>query len=224
MRLWLAALWLLGVGTAQAADMIALHQTMITLRYIDQDPGAAPYLTRILVTPDFMRMDGGEDDGDFVLLDRRQRKVISVMRDARLAMEFVPGIVPPKPASWKPRLDTHQAARGTQRFSLTVNGVACSEGLADRRAPDAARAMAELKSILAATQYRVWQDSPREMQHDCDLANQVWETGTTLALGLPLETREFTGRTQQFESESTQPLRPELFRVPDGLTAIDAPS
>jgi hypothetical protein len=35
-RLWLAALWLLGVGTAQAADMIALRQTMITLRYVDQ--------------------------------------------------------------------------------------------------------------------------------------------------------------------------------------------
>ena len=57
MRLWLAALWLLGAGTAQAADMIALRQTMITLRYIDQDTGDAPYLTRILVTPDFMRMD-----------------------------------------------------------------------------------------------------------------------------------------------------------------------
>lgn len=217
MRLWLAALWLLGVGTTQAADMIAL-------RYIDQDPGDAPYLTRILVTPDFMRMDSGEDGGDFVLLDRRQRKVINVMRDNKLAMVFTPGAVPPKPTGWKPRLDTHKVTRGSQRFNLTVNGVVCSEGMAIRRALDAARAMAELKAILAATQYRVWQDSPREMQHDCDLANQVWETGTTLELGLPLETREFTGRTRQFESESTQPFRPELFRVPDGLTAINAPS
>ena len=62
------------------------------------------------------------------------------------------------------------------------------------------------------------------MQHDCDLANQVWETGTTLKFGLPLEEREFSGRTRQFESESSQPLLPELFRVPDGLTAINAPS
>jgi hypothetical protein len=223
-RLWLAALWLLGVGTAQAADMIALRQTMITLRYIDQDPGDAPYLTRILVTPDFMRMDSGEDGGDFVLLDRRQRKVINVMRDNKLAMVFTPGTLPPKPAGWKSRLDTHKVTRGSQRFSLAVNGVVCSEGVAVRRAPDAVRAMAELKAILAATQYRVWQDSPREMQHDCDLANLVWEAGATLKLGLPLEEREFSGRTRQFESESSQPLQPELFRVPDGLTAINAPS
>ena len=61
--------------------------------------------------------------------------------------------------------------------------------------------MAELKSILAATQYRMWQDSPREMQHDCDLANQVWDSATVLKLGLPLEEREYSGRTRQFESE-----------------------
>lgn len=209
--------WLLGMSTVQAADMIAL-------RYVDQDPGDPPYLTRILVTRDFMRMDGGEDAGDFVLLDRRQRKVFNVMRDNRLAMVFSPGIVPPKPADWKPSLDV-RSVKGTQRFSLAVKGVVCSEGIAARRAaPDAARALAELKSILAATQYRVWQDSPRDLQHDCDLANQVWESGATLKLGLPLEEREFSGRTRQLESESKLPLQPELFRVPDGLVAVDAPS
>ena len=214
---WLA-LWLLGASAAQAADMIAL-------RYVDQDAGDPPYLTRILVTPDFMRMDGGEDDGDFVLLDRRQRKVINVMRDSKLAMVFTPGTLPPKPADWKAQLISDKAERGTQRFSLVVKDVVCSQGIATRRAaPDAARALAELKSILAATQYRVWKDSPRDMQHACDLANQVWETGTTLKLGLPLEEREFTGRTRQFESESKQPLQLDLFRVPDGMAVIDAPS
>jgi hypothetical protein len=214
---WLT-LWLLGMSTAYAADMIEL-------RYIDQDPGDPPYLTRIFVTPDFMRMDTGDDDGDFILLDRRQRQVINVMRGNRLAMVFAPGKLPPKPAGWKSRLDAKPPVRGTQRFSLKVNGVVCSEGIAARAAaPDAARAMAELKSILAATQYRVWKDSPRDMQHDCDLANQVWESGTTLKLGLPLEAREFGGRTRQFESESKHPLQPELFRVPDGLTALNAPS
>jgi hypothetical protein len=218
MRNWLAALWLLGMGAAHAADMIAL-------RYVDQDPGDPPYTTRILVTPDFMRMDGGEDDGDFVLLDRRQQKAINVMRDNKMAMVFSSGALPPKPAGWAPRLEARKAARGTQRYRLTVKGVVCSEGVVARHAaPDAARAMAELKAILAATQYRVWKDSPREMQHDCDLANQVWESGTTLKLGLPLEEREFNGRTRQLESESKQRLRPELFRVPDGLASINAPS
>jgi hypothetical protein len=215
---WVLGMGLFSLGAAHAADMTVL-------RYLDQDPGDPPYLTRILVTPDFMRMDAGEDDDDFVLLDRRQLQVINVMRGNQLAMVFTPGKLPPKPANWKARLTTQRAATGTQRYRLKVNGVACSEGVVARAAaPDAARAMAELKSILAATQYRVWKDSPRELQHDCDLANQVWETGAMFKLGLPLEEREFTGRTRQLESESKHPLQPELFRVPAGMKAINAPS
>jgi hypothetical protein len=207
----------LGVGAAHAADMTVL-------RYIDQDPGDPPYLTRILVTPDFMRMDSGEDEDDFILLDRRQRQVINVMRGSQLAMVFTPGAMPPKPANWNARLTTEQDASGAERFRLSVKDVVCSEGVVRRGAADAARAMAELKAVLAATQYRVWEASPREMQHDCDLANQVWDTGATLKLGLPLEEREFTGRTRQLESETRQPLQPELFRVPAGVAEINAPS
>lgn len=218
MRLWYLVLGLLGLGVAQAADMTVLH-------YVDQDPGADPYVTRILVTPDFMRMDGGEDNGDFALLDRRQHQLINVTRDNKLAMVFASGTLPPRPANWIASLDIQQGARGTRRFSLKVNGVVCSEGVAAQgAAPDAARAMAELKMVLAATQYRVWKDSPPDLQHDCDLANQVWESGSTLKLGLPLEEREFSGRTRKFERETRQPLQPELFRVPDGMSTINAPS
>jgi hypothetical protein len=219
---WLVLL--LWMGAAQAADL-AGQQHMIELRYVEQDAGDPPYPTRILVTPDFMRMDGGEDGGDFILLDRRRHKLVNVMRGNKLAMVFTPGTLPPKPAGWNPRLDTHKAAPGTQGFSLTVHGVLCNEGVAARRAAaDAARAMAELKSVLAATQYRVWRDSPPEMQHDCDLANQVWDSGATLRLGLPLEERDFRGRTRQFESESNPLFKPELFRVPNDIQLTDAPS
>jgi hypothetical protein len=214
----LLGLLLLATGAVHAADMAVV-------RYVDQDPGDPPYPTRLLVTADFLRMDGGEDGGDFVLLDRRQGRVVNVMREAGVAMVFSPGELPAKPAGWSPRLESEAGAPGTRRFRLLLDGVVCSEGVAAGKAvPDAARAMAELKSVLAATQYRVWKDAPAGMQHACDLANQVWDAGATLGLGLPLEEREFTGRTRQLESESREPLRPELFRVPAGLAAIDAPS
>lgn len=206
------------LGAAHADNMLVVH-------YVDQDPGAVPYQTRILVTPGFMRMDSGEDDGDFVLMDRKQRTVVNVTHDNKLAMVFVAAALPARPANWKPRLDVVKAAPGTRRFSLKLDGVVCSEGIAAlKAAPDVARALAEFKTILAATQYRVWQETPPDMQRNCDLANQVWDTGTTLTLGLPLEEREFTGRTRRYENETREPLRPDLFRVPDGMTVIKAPS
>ncbi len=214
----LVALWLLCLGTVQAGDMLVL-------RYVDQDPGGPPYPTRILVTPEFLRMDSGEDDGDFLLLDRRRHQIFNIMRDRQLAMRFVPGKLPDRPDGWKPILDSRPAAPGTRRFSLAMNGVVCSEGIAAQDAwPDAARAMAEMKSVLTSMQYRVWQESPQEYQHDCDLVNLVWNSGTTLELGLPLDEREFTGRSRRFESQAQQPLKPGLFRVPEGMASIDAPS
>ncbi len=217
MMRWLM-LCLLGMGGAHAADMTVL-------RYVDQDPGGEPYLTRILVTPDYLRMDSGRDEDDFFLLDRRQRKLTNVMRERGLAMVFLPETLPPRPVDWSPKLETRPAAPGTERFSLSMKGVVCSEGIAAlRAAPDAARAMAEMKSVLASMQYRMWKESPPELQHDCDLVNLVWESGTTLKLGLPLEEREFTGRSRSFEGETLQPLQPGLFRLPDGMATINAPS
>jgi hypothetical protein len=223
MRLLLLVL-LLGPAMMHVAAASPL-QEVTELRYVDQDAGDPSYLTRVLVTAEFMRMDDGQDDGDFILLDRKQRRLINVMRGNNLAMVFTPGKVPAVPVGWKPELTSHAAAQGTRRFSLVLNGVTCLEGVAAKRAAaDAARALAEMKTVLAATQYRMWRDSPAEMQHDCDLANQVWAFESVLELGLPLEERDFRGRTRQFESESSIPLNPALFLVPKGMPLVDAPS
>jgi hypothetical protein len=103
MRIWLMLCCSAWARPTRLTRLRRPRQDMIALRYVDQDPGDPPYLTRILVTPDFMRMDEGNDDGDFVLLDRRQQKVINVLHGNQLAMVFSPGRVPPKPAGWKPR-------------------------------------------------------------------------------------------------------------------------
>lgn len=223
MRLLLLVL-LLGQAMTHVAAASPL-QEVTELRYVDQDAGDPSYLTRILVTPDFMRMDDGHDDGDFILLDRKQRRLTNVMRGNNLAMVFTPAKVPAEPVGWKPQLTSHAAAKGTRRFTLVLNGVTCLEGVAAKHAAaDAVRAMAEMKAVLAATQYRMWRDSPADMQHDCDLANQVWAFESVLELGLPLEERDFRGRTRQFESEVRIPLDPVLFFVPKGMPLVDAPS
>jgi hypothetical protein len=209
---------LLGAGWAQADDMIEV-------RYNEQDPGDPPYLTRILVTPDFLRMDGGADEDDFVLLDRKARQLFNVMRGSNIAMRFSPGELPPRPTSWVVVNEVEPGPQGTQRYLLQVNGQRCLEGIAARAAqPDAARAMSEVKSVLAATQYGVWLSSPPELQHDCDLANLVWEFERTLELGLPLLEQDFTGRRRELEFEGRVPLRSELFLLPPGMGVMAAPS
>lgn len=218
MKRLLALALLLGASLAQAEDMIEI-------RYREQDPGDTPFLTRILVTPQFLRMDSGEAEDDFVLLDRQQHQLFNVLRGSNVAMLFKPGTLPPRPAAWKVVNTVQPAAQGTQRYALQVNGTLCAEGKVAKAAhPDAALALTEMKTVLAATQYGVWMASPPELQHDCDLANLVWEFGTALELGLPLEEEEFTGRRRELEFEGRVPLQSALFKLPDGMPVMAAPT
>ena len=213
---WLLAACLVATAT-HAADMIEL-------RYVDQDPGDAPYLTRVLVTPDFLRMDDGEAGGDFILLDRKHRRVTNVMAETRRGMQFSTGRVPAMPPRLKIMKHIEAVKPGTYRVRVSANGVQCSETVTARALhPEAQRALIELKTVLAATQYRTWINTPKELQRDCDLVNQVWTFRTAQERGLPMEERDFSGRTRQLESQRTLPVQDGLFKLPSGLTILNSP-
>jgi hypothetical protein len=203
-------------GAAHAADMVRLD-------YEDQEPGAAPYPTRILVTRDFLRMDDGDDGGDFVLLDRKRHAVVNVLRSAGVAMVFRRGRVPQPPPRWKAVKAVTPVAGGS-RVRVRVGGVECSDVTTARGVfPDAVAALRELKTVLAERQYATWQATPPELQHDCDLANQVWEFAAALRYGLPVSERDFSGRTRHLRAHATLPQATSLFAVPADVVVRDAP-
>lgn len=84
--------------------------------------------------------------------------------------------------------------------------------------------MAELKTVMAATQYRVLRDTPAEMRHECDFATQAWDAATPLALGVTREERDFSGRSRQLLRNERVPQRAGLFQLPRGLAVRSAPT
>lgn len=212
---WLGVLYFFAATTAQAADMVELN-------YVDQDSGDAPYLTRILITPDFLRMDGGEAGGDFVLLDRKRQQVVNVMRASRTALVFRRAELP-RPFGWKASRRVTRTTEGN-RVRVSVKGVECSDTTTAKGLhPDAVRALTELKTVLAARQYATWKVTPSDLRYDCDLANQVWEFKTPLQYGLPVSERDFSGRTRRLKTHRIVPAEPELFKLPADVSLRDAP-
>ncbi len=212
---WLGALYF-AATTAQAAGMIELS-------YVDQDRGDAPYPTRILITPDFLRMDGGESGGDFVLLDRKRQQVVNVMRASGTALVFRRAELPSRPLGWKASQRVTRATEGN-RVRVSVKGVECSDTTTAKGLhPDAVRALTELKTVLAERQYATWKVTPSDLQYDCDLANQVWEFKTPLKYGLPVSERDFGGRTRRLQTHRIVPAKPELFKLPADVSLRDAP-
>lgn len=214
---WLAWLALASVG-AQAADMIEL-------RYQDQDPGDAPYLTRVLITDRYLRLDDGNDNADFVLLERKSSTLTNVLHGEN-SMTRLPKRKLPKAHAPRHKFEEKvmPVRAGTTRVQIFSEGKLCSETVAAKNLlPEASKALAEFKSALAYTQWQTYQNTPADVRQHCDLVNHVWNAGRVLAYGLPLEERDDTGRTRQLMDSGRKPLNAELFKLPKHYTLTQLP-
>lgn len=208
-HLILACFILGGAQAAFAADMIVLY-------YLDQDPGAASYTSRILITPQFLRVDDGRDEADFVLLKRKTGELTNVLHSMKTNMRIrnKPLPVAARP-TWQVEARVEEIRPGTSRVTVLVKGKVCSQTVAaERLLPEAAKALAEYMTALAWTQYQTYQNTDPDMRQDCDLVHHVWDTGLALSHGLPIEARDYAGRSRQLEKQGREKLRPGLFKLP----------
>lgn len=198
---------------------------MTELRYQDQDPGSEPYMTRILITERFLRLDGGHDKGDFVLFDRKSRHVVNVLHDQKILMRMHNRPLPDtRPLSYKVEEKVSPVNQRTIRVQLFADEKLCSETVSDQAMlPGAAKAMAEYKNALAYTQLQTYLNTPAELRQPCDLVHHVWESGRSLAYGLPIEERDYAGRVRQFSGSAMKRLDPGLFKLPKGYVTMQPP-
>ncbi len=205
--------------------LVALAASMNEVDYQDQDPGAAPYPTRILVTPDFLRMDSGEDAGDFILLDRKARAVYNVLRgDQRIFRYDTRPVKLVKPVPWKITESVTRLPGNTRKFSLGVNGKACMEiTAAPTLQPDTVDALVTYFATLAAMEADTWQRTPPDVRDPCDLAQHVLAFRRVLQYGLPLEAVYANGRSRHYVAHRTLPENPALFRLPPDYQVVTLP-
>ena len=206
----------------QAAD-----ETPATVVYLQEsEPGVEPYATRMIVTPDFLRMDDGQDDGDYLLYDRRSRAIHSVSHEDRTVLDIpfhAVGIEPPPGLERITRRTVDEqapAVGGRQPVQQKdfVNARLCMEtvsapGLLD----DARRALKEYREALAGEQARNLYKTPPELRDPCMLSNLVFHPGKGLEEGFPLYERNQAGRTRELtDFRRNEKVRVSLFELPRG--------
>lgn len=197
---------------------------MIELRYQDQDSGDAPYLTRVLITDRYMRLDQGHDDGDFILLDRKSGVLTNVTRDQKTILRLPRKLLPALPPSYKIEEKVMAVRPGTVRVQLYSGAMRCSETVAAQRLlPEAVKALAEYKNALAYTQWQTYQNTPSDMQQACDLVQHVWGATRSLAHGLPLEEQDYAGRSRVLVASGRISVKPALFKLPRNYAVMEPP-
>lgn len=207
-------LGLLSCGMA-AAWAGAPGAVMSEIRYQDRDPDQAPYTSRILVYGDFLRMDYGRDEEDFILYDGRANKVWLTAHAERRLTEIAGAqarqLVWPK--AWTVRIE-HQASGDDTVSQLRVNDQLCVEYKTAPTLKAEARLLGKFRQALSANQYASWLGTPEELRQACSLALDVRDAGIEYRDGLPLAMRYWDGRTRVYQGHEQRPARPELFQLP----------
>jgi hypothetical protein len=211
----------------------AVADTMATIVwYSEQEPGIEPYGVRYIITPEYMRSDDGQPGNDFLLFDRRQRKIYSVAADNRTVLEVDGNGKPPqKPDDLAITVRQHVDQKAPQvdgKPPLEVELLAANQNchsalvVADFLEP-ARAALQEYNRALAVQQLRTLDHTPGALQTPCFLARYLYAGDFALQKGIVLadwnskgERRELTGY------ETAIPVADSLFILPADFRRISA--
>lgn len=209
-------IFLTALGLAAGVARGAGGMTEVT--YMDQEADAGGYVTRYLVTDRFLRMDYGRDRDDFVLLDRREKRVYNVNHERHevLFFESAPVAIE-KPKDWDADDDVLSDREAKKRLNLTVNGKICTRILASERfLPEVAQALGEFGEVMAATHAAAYLATPPDQREACDLARLVLEPRRWYKYGLTLDEVHYSGFSRRLLNyQAGVALRPKVFELPE---------
>lgn len=182
------------------------------LYFVEHEPGAEPYRSRMVITAGFLRMDGGTDSEDFLLFDRADGTIYSVSSADQQIL-----VIRPRPMDAKaPANLTHKVVRdsatfppvGTHKvthYELLTNGKRCYDLYAAAELmPVAVTALRQYREVLAGQQAKTLPLTPPEMQAACDLANNVFLPARHLEHGFPVRLVDMTGKTIELMDYNTE--------------------
>ncbi|MCK9529781.1 MAG: hypothetical protein M0R77_04360 [Gammaproteobacteria bacterium] len=174
------------------------------LVYEMAEPGVDGYPARYLVTADYLRLDDGQDAGNYVLYDRRTRIIYNVVHADRTIGEIHwRAVEQPMPQGLRIKEEAvtlggeapNVGGRTPFRRQLYVGERLCLDAVVvPELMPDARAAMAAMQDVMAGEHAAMIPHIPADMQDHCDLAVNVYKPGWAARLGLPVEQREFNGR------------------------------
>jgi hypothetical protein len=185
--------------------------------------GIEPYISRMIVTADHVRLDEGDGQGGYTLFDRRQEILYNIDPEDRVVFVMTSDEPPPdeNPALiLDERVEVDEQApkvigKQPRNVALMANGELCSELVViEGEMQEALDGLSELKLALARVQAGMMQGTPLGERSACDLAESVHAPDRSLQFGLPLQERNASRRQVLVDFSPTFEVEAELFELP----------
>lgn len=200
------------------------------LWYVEQEPGIDPYRVRYIVTQDYLRSDDGIDGQDFLLFDRGQRTIYSVVPQNRSVLQIVgDGAVSDAPPELAIRVNRHadtQAPRiGNKqpvKLELSAGDSVCKSAVVAPGLLEGEREVfLEFSQVLAAQQLRTLNNTPPELRTDCFLARYLYAHDFHFKAGMLIAEWSPQGeRRELVDIEERVTVPASLFDIPDSYSIM----
>lgn len=203
------------------------------LYYRISEPGIDPYLSRWLITDNFLRIDEGDAADDFILFDRSQRTVYSVVHSDRTVLDIPSrAVVKKSPKDLKQESRTVRddklpgvAGKKPLYRELHINGALCYSTVSiEKLLPDALKVMGEYRQVMAGEHAKNMDNTPVELQQPCEHALHVYNPLWILEKGLPIQEWNPHGKAQALLDYKTgEAVDGVLFKLPQGYSHFQTP-
>jgi hypothetical protein len=198
----------------------------LMLLFQDQETDIDPYVTRMLISDRFVRMDDGADSSDFLLFDRKENTVYSVAHSTHSIL-----VIHGKPVTVKSpiplKLDMRKkkelnapaiGGKEPEHYTFLVNGKSCKDmivvpGLLD----SGLAALREFRLVMAGQHAENLPKTPVDMLDPCFLAHHIFSPVRDLKYGFPVQEWDSQGTSRSLmDYDQHFKIDPKLFELPDG--------
>ncbi len=197
------------------------------IMFMEQEKFVEPYPTRVIITPEFVRFDDGENAEDFILFDRKQSLVHSVVVDDQTIMTVHrkdSKIKSPIKLNFSEKdlgemKDAPQVGgKQPRHYQLLVNNKVCNDLIVVKDLlPEAVSALREFSLLMASDSKKTLSTIPADMLNACDLAQDTFAPTRQLMFGFPVQTmgrREYARTLVDFDENYK--VDKKLFVLPAG--------
>ncbi len=208
--------------TASMQVSHAAEESGLILYYDEYESSTGGQRMRYLINDDFLRIDNGHIDSDFILMDRAKKTIYNVNHDDQTILKITdkPWQSPVFDFTVKLREAIQADApkvmgQSIYSYEVVADDEVCTRVLLikDRYMKQMA-VMHEYQRIMSGQQVSTLANTPKEFHTNCFLLDQVYHKGDYYKQGLPIQISYSRDYTRMLSNVEQQTLDAALFKLP----------
>lgn len=178
-----------------ASSVYSATLDSLVLQYDETESGADVQSMRYIINDQFLRIDNGNADSDFILFDRHKKTVFSINHEDQTVLKI--SYIPWKSPKYDFQVSFEEHALsdapkvfGKQVFSYQVkaeNKVCTRVLLVKNMHMNRLQVLYEFQNIMSGQQVATLHNTPEEFHTPCFLVDQIFHKADYLKLGLPIQ-------------------------------------